>query len=128
MEKWKAYLRSQYLKAKENGSYYKRKSVIPKWRRIYRRKTRYGLSHAEFLFLLNKQQKRCAICRKLLKGKYNVDHDHEARYVRGLLCRSCNQGLGLFRDNVGYLKSASLYLEESVDLLIRQAKKLREVV
>ncbi len=42
-----------------------------------------------------------------------VDHCHETMKVRGLLCNRCNKGLGQFKDNIGFFKSAIKYLEES---------------
>jgi len=30
--------------------------------------------------------------------------------IRGILCQECNQGLGLFRDNIDNLVMAHLYL------------------
>lgn len=39
-----------------------------------------------------------------------VDHDHETKVVRGLLCRPCNHALGLFGDDVGGLQRAISYL------------------
>lgn len=115
--KWLEYMRNHYQKSKENGSYYKRKSVKPEIRRIYRRKNRYGLDHNLFLKILKRQNGKCAICSTLFLGKFSVDHDHDANYVRGLLCNSCNHGLGLFRDNVDYLKKAAIYLEKSFAVL-----------
>ena len=60
------------------------------------RKT-YGIGLDTYDLILLKQDKKCAICRRKLKlkGKPNyltpqVDHCHETRKVRGILCRTCN--------------------------------------
>jgi len=39
-----------------------------------------------------------------------VDHDHLTGENRGLLCTSCNRGLGCFRDSVKYLDNAKKYI------------------
>lgn len=62
------------------------------------------------------QDGKCAICGKGPGGMSNtkkrlvVDHNHKTGKIRGLLCGSCNIGLGHFKDNVEILKSAIKYL------------------
>lgn len=63
--------------------------------------------------MLADQQGNCLICGETMVKPY-VDHDHSTGKVRGLLCRACNLGLGLFRDNQKYLLSAIYYLGERV--------------
>jgi hypothetical protein len=62
----------------------------------------------------NSFSQHCNICGTSEEGrgyKMNVDHDHKTGKVRGLLCNSCNRGLGLLgEDN---LEKAILYLSQS---------------
>lgn len=54
----------------------------------------YGLTPEQFGALWAAQGRRCAICWKPIKiRRPSVDHDHETREVRGLLCRKCNYDL-----------------------------------
>ncbi len=62
--------------------------------------------------MLRDQNDRCAICEKEFGGKPIPDHNHETGTVRGLLCRPCNTGLGLFGDSAGRLRAADAYLTE----------------
>lgn len=52
----------------------------------------------------------CSICH-VTHGKMCVDHDHVSQEVRGILCNSCNIGLGMFRDDEALLRSAIEYLQ-----------------
>lgn len=41
-----------------------------------------------------------------------VDHDHETLEVRGLLCRNCNTGLGMFGDSDEKIQKAIEYMRK----------------
>ena len=59
----------------------------------------------------------CAICgthQSEMKIRLSVDHDHTTGKIRSLLCKSCNIGLGEFKDRVELLKKAISYLESHV--------------
>jgi hypothetical protein len=53
----------------------------------------------------------CVICGD--SGKLVVDHDHKTGAVRGMLCASCNLGLGKFKDDPELLEFARIYLLSS---------------
>lgn len=79
----------------------------------YMRQYLYGIDAAQFEAMVEAQGNRCAICHGEWDGKNkvpHVDHDHETGRVRGLLCESCNLGLGKFKDSAGLLRAAAAYL------------------
>ena len=87
-------------------------SYSPKNQRLYK----YGLTDKLFKWLWDEQNGLCAICQDVLVDKghgVHVDHDHKTGYVRGLLCASCNRGLGHFKESADVMLSAVKYLEES---------------
>lgn len=71
------------------------------------------------------QNSKCAICKKSeqcngVHGEIKelaIDHDPASGKLRGLLCQSCNTGLGNFKDDVGILCYAIEYLEEFEGIL-----------
>lgn len=67
--------------------------------------------------LMVKQKGLCKLCKKdlrKLKAKaIHVDHVHGTMKIRGLLCISCNTGLGNFRDDPKLLRRAADYLEKT---------------
>lgn len=76
---------------------------------------KYGLSVDEFWDLVQAQNWSCSICGQRFEhtGEHpNVDHNHETQEVRGMLCRRCNTGLGMFRDSPDLLDAAMQYLED----------------
>jgi hypothetical protein len=66
--------------------------------------------------LVTAQDNKCAICNTSVSGNLHIDHCHNSNKIRGLLCGSCNRGLGLFKDNSAVLASAIKYLEGSLDV------------
>ncbi|AKL88331.1 endonuclease VII [Gordonia phage GMA6] len=78
------------------------------------RLSRYGVTVTWFSQRLKRQRGRCAICRRKMPYTLCVDHCHETGKVRGLLCISCNRGLGFFADDPKRMQRAIEYLERSV--------------
>lgn len=71
---------------------------------------RYGITPAEYDRLLEEQAGRCRVCAAEPDGVLDVDHDHDTGAVRGLLCRRCNRGIGLWKDDPELLRRAADYL------------------
>jgi hypothetical protein len=70
--------------------------AINKNRTIQQRCAKYGLTVGEWMVLIADQSSRCAICGRTCEPlMLCIDHDHHSNRVRGLLCTSCNTGLGL---------------------------------
>lgn len=82
-----------------------------------RRRRRYGIEPDEYIWLWHEQNGKCAICKEpetsLYRGNVRslaVDHDHTTGKIRSLLCNSCNNGLGRFKDDISRLQAAIDYL------------------
>lgn len=72
--------------------------------------------------MLIDQHFACAICFEDIEKSAYMDHDHQSNYIRGLLCRKCNWGLGNFRDNTELLERAVEYLK-SFDARLKDFKQ-----
>lgn len=81
-------------------------------RNLSRIRAKYGIEPAEYLALLAAHDGKCAICKggPTRTDRLHVDHDHSSDKVRGLLCDSCNLGLGKFKDDPELLRAALAYL------------------
>ncbi len=83
--------------------------------RVYKLKTRYGLSESVYQDILKGQGGVCKICGKAHteEEKLHVDHyDHRDRtVVKGLLCGACNSTIAFARHTPQILRLAANYLE-----------------
>ena len=99
------YIRSQNRMSKWD----KKRKAHSKWK--YNIKKYYGITVEEYDAMLEKQDGVCAICGSPPNGrKLSVDHCHDGGHVRGLLCDSCNTGIGHLKDDVSLINAAALYL------------------
>jgi hypothetical protein len=85
-----------------------REYICKPCRHIRNRKNKYGLSQDQYKEMVNSTP-ACPICGS--EEPLVIDHDHSTSEVRGLICDSCNLGLGKFKDNIESLKNAIAYLE-----------------
>lgn len=90
--------------------------------RDYSLRSKYSITLAQYEELFLKQNGVCAICKQpetaleKYKGrikKLAVDHCHDTNKIRGLLCSSCNIGIGNLKHNPDLLRKAALYCEQS---------------
>jgi len=71
---------------------------------------RHRMSHDEYLALVERSGGICGICQK--KARLYIDHDHNTDVIRGMLCNSCNAGMGALGDSVDGLMAAVRYLSQ----------------
>ena len=96
----------------------------PEKRRILYEKGKlkqHGITLEKYNEMLSSQFGVCAICNKPETIKHQsgriktlaIDHIHNTKIIRGLLCQKCNQAIGLFNDDSTLLLSAIKYLNKS---------------
>lgn len=73
----------------------------------------YGVSIDDLKGMISKQGGVCAICGGP-GGKKGlcVDHDHDSRKIRALLCSNCNSALGFLKDSSDIARRATEYLKK----------------
>jgi len=73
--------------------------------------SRYRITPEQYAAIFKKQKSRCALCGEISK-KLQVDHVQTPNgpVVRGLLCITCNTGLGKLGDTIEGLLKAITYL------------------
>jgi len=87
-----------------------------KWRCIFRKRE---MGRRRYVSLETYREKRkdkeCEICGKTVtenKKDLAIDHCHTTGKIRGVLCDSCNLGLGKFKDDLTLLSAAVEYLKK----------------
>jgi hypothetical protein len=73
---------------------------------------KYGITLNDYEAMLVEQGGGCAICHAPEPDgqSLHVDHDHDTGAVRGLLCFTCNAGIGMFDHDIDRLIAAVVYL------------------
>lgn len=102
----------EYNPASRKKYYEANKEKSLEYSRIYNLQRKFNLTPEQYLEMETHQKGVCCICKKKCTRKLAVDHNHTTGKVRGLLCNSCNRGLGYFKDSLENLQQAITYLKE----------------
>ena len=78
----------------------------------------FGINADQYEAMLHEQNHVCAICGKhdICNRDLAVDHCHNTKRVRGLLCTNCNMALGKFQDDLQNLLNAIEYLKRDYNV------------
>jgi hypothetical protein len=94
---------------------------------------KYGITLDQFAARWYAQAGQCLLCQaKLHWGmRYlspQVDHDHDSKTIRALLCHRCNLALGGFDEDVARLRRAAAYVQGKLreSAVIRELDSLNE--
>jgi hypothetical protein len=86
--------------------------------REYHLRSTYRMRLEDYDALFHRQNGACAICGEKSDESLHIDHDHNCcpgriscgKCIRGLLCKTCNRGIGHFEDKPELLLKAANYL------------------
>ena len=76
-------------------------------------KNQYDLSWETYLRMVEEQEGKCFLCGSFPSGKdskLHVDHNHTTGEIRKLLCRPCNVGIGMFKEDPALLLKVIQYI------------------
>jgi hypothetical protein len=121
VKKWRAENLAKNAAAKREWRKNNKERVAEQKKRYYEKHTatvragqyrvKFGITIAEYERLFAAQQGLCAICQQPPGSRrFDVDHCHNSKVVRGLLCTRCNRLLGYAYDNINNLRRAIDYL------------------
>jgi hypothetical protein len=96
----------------------RRTKASPTYKRSLRNshlKRKYRITLADYEAMLAAQGRGCAICGAPEPDgqSLHVDHCHDTGAVRGVLCFTCNAGLGMFDHDADRLARAASYLQSA---------------
>ena len=100
--------------SKERGKKYYKYNAHKDW--VRKLMSKYNLTEDGYLLIYKSQEGYCAICtihQDSLDRRLCVDHCHDTNKVRGLLCDSCNTGIGKLGDKAEGVRKALKYLEDN---------------
>lgn len=82
--------------------------------REYQLKHNYGITIKEFDEIFESQGSCCAICKSTepIGKNWHLDHCHKSLKNRAILCCSCNQAIGLVKEDINILLLMIKYLEK----------------
>lgn len=90
-------------KSTEDPDYYRRIQL----------KNKFGITIEQYDELFEIQKGNFAICERHqseFSRRLAVDHCHHTNHIRGLLCASCNSGIGKLQDDIRIVGAALAYL------------------
>jgi hypothetical protein len=109
------YSNIELSRQKGRDAYYKRKNKVENTRlqRVY------NITLEQYNIILKNQNNKCAICdipQSECIRRFDVDHNHHTKEIRGLLCPNCNKGIGLFGESIEILQNAIQYLGKTKEV------------
>lgn len=110
------------IKKVQLSRYYENKAsgrLTPAMMRENSLRRRYSLTTEEYETMLQKQDFKCAICRRsesCFKKRLHVDHDHTTGKVRDLLCPACNRLVGTLEKNPSIFDDVRSYVDRHLGL------------
>lgn len=91
-----------------------------------RLKHKWGLTIEQYDELLEKQNGECAVCKSHhsnFKSRLAVDHNHQTREIRGLLCQNCNHFIVSNHTDGDFFRRIANYVEQGTGRYVPERNK-----
>lgn len=88
----------------------------------------FGITLEQEKEMMIKQNGKCKICERVFKddragNRRCIDHCHTTNKIRGLLCMTCNMGIGNFNDSKELLLKSIEYLNDDSSTLVSNGSR-----